>query len=301
MPKPSSRRTSLQPVFEPYDLLESTPMMMPSMTSSPPTNGFGSNGFESDAMDQPDALNPSEALDQLDTLDESPCIPFHAHHDEQARGDELVHAETNGESNHVASNHAAPDHSAAIDGTVIDGPAINGFVVHAEPAANGAIPPASDDVISRDAAHLNGHAILNGHAGVNGTQFDGIEVETARVNGGHVNGVKIDGAHVNGAHASGAAIATGSISEIVARAPVPPAPPVEEPSQAESPIQADEPIQASVEQAQDDSFSSAPAATTAREPHPAAGSMFVPYLVTEIRELRDRHARRRSWWRRIFG
>jgi hypothetical protein len=34
--------------------------------------------------------------------------------------------------------------------------------------------------------------------------------------------------------------------------------------------------------------------------HPAAGSLFTPYLVTEIRELRNR-CRRRSWWRRLFG
>lgn len=35
--------------------------------------------------------------------------------------------------------------------------------------------------------------------------------------------------------------------------------------------------------------------------HPARGSMFVPYLVTEIRELRNRSHRRKSWWRRLFG
>lgn len=35
--------------------------------------------------------------------------------------------------------------------------------------------------------------------------------------------------------------------------------------------------------------------------HPASGSMFAPYLVTEIRELRHRASRRRSWWRRLFG
>ena len=34
--------------------------------------------------------------------------------------------------------------------------------------------------------------------------------------------------------------------------------------------------------------------------HPAAGSLFTPYLVTEIRQLRNRRSRR-SWWRRIFG
>jgi hypothetical protein len=35
-------------------------------------------------------------------------------------------------------------------------------------------------------------------------------------------------------------------------------------------------------------------------PHPAAGSLFTPYLVTEIRQLRNRRSRQ-SWWRRIFG
>jgi hypothetical protein len=34
--------------------------------------------------------------------------------------------------------------------------------------------------------------------------------------------------------------------------------------------------------------------------HPAAGSCFTPYLVTEIRELRNR-CKRRRWWRRLFG
>jgi hypothetical protein len=35
-------------------------------------------------------------------------------------------------------------------------------------------------------------------------------------------------------------------------------------------------------------------------PHPAAGSLFTPYLVTEIRQLRNRRSRR-GFWRRIFG
>ncbi len=35
-------------------------------------------------------------------------------------------------------------------------------------------------------------------------------------------------------------------------------------------------------------------------PHPASGSLFTPYLVTEIRELRNRRVRR-GLWRRIFG
>ncbi|HEV3416112.1 MAG TPA: hypothetical protein VG056_04845 [Pirellulales bacterium] len=35
--------------------------------------------------------------------------------------------------------------------------------------------------------------------------------------------------------------------------------------------------------------------------HPSCGSLFTPYFVTEIRELRNRSRRRRSWWRRIFG
>jgi hypothetical protein len=35
--------------------------------------------------------------------------------------------------------------------------------------------------------------------------------------------------------------------------------------------------------------------------HPSNGSLFSPYLVTEIPDLRKRKAGRRSWWRRIFG
>ncbi len=35
--------------------------------------------------------------------------------------------------------------------------------------------------------------------------------------------------------------------------------------------------------------------------HPACGSLFSPFLVTECRELRKRSKRRRSWWRRLFG
>jgi hypothetical protein len=40
--------------------------------------------------------------------------------------------------------------------------------------------------------------------------------------------------------------------------------------------------------------------STSLSEHPAAGSLFTPYFVTEIRELRHR-CRRRSWWRRLFG
>ncbi len=49
--------------------------------------------------------------------------------------------------------------------------------------------------------------------------------------------------------------------------------------------------------------SAAPAASRPPEPqsHPAAGSLFVPYLVTEVPGLRNRRARRRSWWRRLFS
>jgi len=35
--------------------------------------------------------------------------------------------------------------------------------------------------------------------------------------------------------------------------------------------------------------------------HPATGSLFSPYLVTEVPDLRKRADRRRSWWRRLFG
>lgn len=45
----------------------------------------------------------------------------------------------------------------------------------------------------------------------------------------------------------------------------------------------------------------APAARSDLEAHPAAGSLFMPYLVTEIPDLRRRGDRRRSWWRRLLG
>ncbi len=35
--------------------------------------------------------------------------------------------------------------------------------------------------------------------------------------------------------------------------------------------------------------------------HPATGSLFSPYLVTEVPDLRKRAAGRRKWWRRLFG
>jgi hypothetical protein len=54
----------------------------------------------------------------------------------------------------------------------------------------------------------------------------------------------------------------------------------------------------------DDALNSSRNGSSARglelPPHPATGSLFTPYLVTEIRELRSRRGRR-SWWRRMFG
>jgi hypothetical protein len=46
--------------------------------------------------------------------------------------------------------------------------------------------------------------------------------------------------------------------------------------------------------------SQSPAAASTLPQHPAAGSLFTPYLVTEIRELRNRRTRR-GFWRRLFG
>ncbi len=43
------------------------------------------------------------------------------------------------------------------------------------------------------------------------------------------------------------------------------------------------------------------AVASAVPPHPHTGSLFVPYLVTEIRELRTRQQRRSGFWRRVFG
>jgi len=50
----------------------------------------------------------------------------------------------------------------------------------------------------------------------------------------------------------------------------------------------------------DSEASRSPLFDTELPPHPAAGSLFTPYLVTEIRQLRNRRSRR-GFWRRIFG
>lgn len=70
------------------------------------------------------------------------------------------------------------------------------------------------------------------------------------------------------------------------------APPIAEPTAVIEPqaSPSDEPAEGSL-----------PTGQSSRGDHPACGSLFTPYLVTEIRELRNRCKRRKGWFRRLFG
>jgi len=259
MPKSTSRRTSLQPVFEPFDLLEGTPIMAPVQT----------NGYH------------SEALTDTET------ISLNGHHGE------LNGATVNG---------------ATVNGATVNGAAINDDAIHgldadpdladlaaakaafsAEPVSEVQLPavpsnnavPSSNAVLSSNIANQNDTASQNGHASLNGD------------------------AELNGhPQSNGAAIAmpADSPQESFASPPVPAAPPIvgydAARHSAEPAMEA--PSTANTSTANASNVASSPAVAT-REPHPASGSLFTPYLVTEIRELRDRRQHRRGWWRRIFG
>ena len=165
MPKSTSRRTSLQPVFEPFDLLESSPLMMPPILPSPPAIGFHSDASEDEPSDS-----------------------SNGHHGEKngivINGDA---ADRNG----IAANGTLAN-GLATNGVMANGLASNDFAAHAEVASNGILnvsPPVAlngagdhaqmssgtslDSTPSRDVASLsdtasqNGHAHLNGDAGLN--------------------------------------------------------------------------------------------------------------------------------------
>jgi hypothetical protein len=312
MPKSTSRRTSLQPVFEPFDLLESSPLMMPSILTSPPANGFhseamddepsgSSNGHHGEkngatvngatvngAVANGAAVNGAVISDAVANGSDVNGLnglmangrasdDFAAHSEAASNGAVNVSAPValNGAANHASNRIAA---TAEIDSDLVD--AAVAREVFRAPASNAisSSPIPSHDVASAsDAASQNGHAHLNGDASLNGNVGLGYaEAHSTEVNGSEVNG--------------SATLASNSSAEIVARVSVPSAPPVVEVA----------PPQSSVESTFSAPPSTAPAAA-AREPHPASGSLFVPYLVTEIRELRELRQRRRSWWRRIFG
>jgi hypothetical protein len=284
MPKSTNRRTSLQPVFEPFDLLESSPLMMPSILTSPPANGFHS-----------------------EEIDDEPSSSFNGHHGEKQNG---IAVNGDAANRNGAMANGAVANGAAANGAVANGLATNGVMAnglasddqtaHSTVASNGILnvsPPIalkgagdyaqmasaipSEPIPSRniarpgDAASQNGHAHLNGGASLNGNAGVG----HSEANGTEVNKSERNGSDANGSDANGSA-----------RIPVASAPPVVEIA----------PPQSSVETAFNAPPVNAPAAAE-REPHPASGSLFTPYLVTEIRELRERRQRRRSWWRRIFG
>jgi hypothetical protein len=281
MSKSTSRRTSLQPVFEPFGLLESE-----AIGSAPSTNGY-----------------------HLESLDEemAPANGSHADHNQaHHNGSEINGAEIIGDliNGSVANGSGFTDESPA-EGIPNAGPAIvvNGAVDHpanriaeqfdADPdmadlaAATEAFSAALSNSISNqnDTSSHNGHSQRNGDSHRNGdSTLDGTE---------KLNGT----AGLNGtAELNGTAIASpsGFAPAVVARDSHPPALPVDGVEPVESAAES------SLELSSESSSPDASLPTAAGPlPHPASGSLFVPYLVTEIRELRDR--RRRSWWRRIFG
>lgn len=271
MLKPTSRRISLQPVFQPVDLLQGTPMMPPL-----PTNGYHSESLTSEPLDE--------------------AAHFNGHH-----------AETNGNNRGLASNGSSSHDSFHPDEP--NPPTIDAdSVVDSEPAANGhsAVGPifALNGAPNQEAEEFDAAGDLAELAAArqaffsmppelvvkqsdaesaNGTPHGNGAVHSDAVQQEAVHGM--DTAHLNGR-------APAAPAEIGARGPILVAPPVVE----TEPPRPFEQTEASTLSATD-----ASATPTTRETHPASGSLFVPYLVTEIRELRDRRQRRRSWWRRIFG
>jgi hypothetical protein len=254
MPKPTNRRTSLQPVFEPFNLLEDAPIM-----PLVPTNGYH--------------------LEELDD-DTNSCNGHHC----DLNGASINGASINGTSAHDHLGHDDP--GIEISDLMIDGAfglsdadpdladlAAAKAAFAAEPISEGPVPNLSPSDIANqnDTAHQNGHSGLNGHSGVLG--------ETELNGHSESNGAMIT-------------VPADSPLESLASPVVSAAPP----------IVGDEPVEPAAEPFMEapSANESAPMAAT-REPHPASGSLFVPYLVTEIRELRNRRQSRRSWWRRIFG
>jgi hypothetical protein len=141
--------------------------------------------------------------------------------------------------------------------------------------------------------HVLDHAVGPVPADLNGNGFGHVNV-TARIESGKIESGAIEStlrAAVSEVLATTATNRTGAtqINEAaefeIGEPPLPSVPLVKSPSHEES----YPPQQAQL-----------PPEPVSRAEHPAAGSCFTPYLVTEIRELRNR-CKRRSWWRRLFG
>ena len=320
MPKPTSRRTSLQPVFEPFEVLDSESMMQPLQT----------NGYHLASGDDDGSLfgglhcEPSEA-GANGLHGEPPAIEAPADEsvaDESRADDSAAHeAGVNGSStrgifalNGFANSaaHQAPSRIADEFADVVNGDsdladlaaAKAAFAAgeseaqenhHAAADQNGSAP--SNGFAAIDVAALNGHAHLNGEHALNGEHvLNGVEnrIDPAA---GELQAATAPAADVQ-ANGSAVAYQADASAEVAVRTAISDAPPVIESEPARPPV---EPSLngAATYAPQTPAY---PAQTPpAIEPHPAAGSLFVPYLVTEIRELRSRTQRRRSWWRRLFG
>jgi hypothetical protein len=279
MPKSTSRRTSLQPVFEPFDLLEDAPLMPPA-----PTNGYHSevlpdndstscNGHRCNVRDA--SINGTSAHDHpgddIDCgLDPGETMFNGAMFEGATFGLSDVDPDLADLAAAKAAFAADPISESPLPNLTSDIASLNGSSNSSDAVSPSDPTNESDTPSPSDSASQNGHPILNGHADLFGD---------AKLNG-----------H---SESNGAMIAAPSDSAVES----PASPPISD----VPPIVGDEAVQppavASTESPAEDV--SAPLSAT-RETHPASGSLFVPYLVTEIRELRNRRPRR-SWWRRIFG
>lgn len=188
-----------------------------------------------------------------------------------------------------------PDGEVDDLGTPVHGGRINGHSAvfdaddfvdpldHASAGARNGIaePPVLDQVVAPAPADLNG----NGFGHVNGAA----KTESGKIESGAIEStLKAAVSEVlatTATNRTGAAQINGAAEIEIGEPPLPSAPLVKSPSHEES----YPPQQAQL-----------PPESVSRAEHPAAGSCFTPYLVTEIRELRNR-CKRRSWWRRLFG
>jgi hypothetical protein len=269
MPDSSGRRISLDPMFEAFDFLD----------AEPPSQPQGTNGFHV-------ASSYDEEIVLFGGL-----------------GSQSIEPDANGGANgaqaSVESNGAEPhaeSNGAASNGAVSNGAVLNGTVTEGT---------------SSDATASIG-AVSNGIA-TNGELFahespavlpDIADSETTEPAASETDFEVIDLGH-------DAAVDDPSVHELHAEAELPL---LEEPPASDEPIAAEdaavadtldspaaELVDSQPELPEAGVPPSAASTPSDRDAHPAAGSLFVPYLVTEIRELRGRKSRRRSWWRRLFG
>jgi hypothetical protein len=319
MPKPTSRRTSLQPVFEPFELLESAPIMPPLQTNcyhsgtladeeNSPFNGY-------DGAENGDAINGAAINDERangvvingavvnGSVVNGPVVNGETHINGILNGTPAI--ALNGAANHHGMDLFAEEFDA--DPEMLAELAAAKAAFSAVPVSAVPVSPAPVSVAPKPVTSISVRPVAEAPVLIASlSEAPSINIasqhDTASQNGNvsqndtaNSNGDVNRNGHVESFSAAVAA-PTDSSPEILAPPSISAAPPVI----------ADEPVQLTAEPVIEASSLDAsspvasPSAAT-REPHPASGSLFVPYLVTEIRELRDRRNRRRSWWRRIFG